>query len=131
MRISIFWFRRDLRLNDNTALIKALNGKLPVLPFFIFDNNITDELPVDDARISFIYDTLRNIQQDLLKQSGSLLIISGDPIDVIKRIISEYPIRSVYFNRDTEKLIGGGFITADETIRSNLKVAVWKGSYRS
>jgi deoxyribodipyrimidine photo-lyase len=50
MKINIFWFRRDLRLEDNTALNKALCSELPVLPVFIFDTNITDELPQDDAR---------------------------------------------------------------------------------
>ena len=45
MKINIFWFRRDLRLEDNTALDQALASGLPVLPLFIFDTNITDELP--------------------------------------------------------------------------------------
>jgi deoxyribodipyrimidine photo-lyase len=57
MKINVFWFRRDLRLDDNTGLINALNSGLRVLPLFIFDTNITEELPVDDHRISFIYDT--------------------------------------------------------------------------
>ena len=56
--ISVFWFRRDLRIEDNTALTKALSSGYPVLPVFIFDTQIIDELPADDARISFIYKQL-------------------------------------------------------------------------
>lgn len=48
MKINTFWLRRDLRLEDNTALDKALASGLPVLPVFIFDTNITDELPPEE-----------------------------------------------------------------------------------
>ena len=60
-KINIFWFRRDLRLNDNTALSKVLLNNNKTLPIFIFDENITDELDNDDARISFIYNQLKKI----------------------------------------------------------------------
>ena len=53
-KINIFWFRRDLRIDDNTALSAASSSKNPVLPIFIFDTNITDKLPLDDRRINFI-----------------------------------------------------------------------------
>jgi len=44
MKLSIFWFRRDLRLEDNTALLHALESNHPFQPMFIFDSNILDEL---------------------------------------------------------------------------------------
>jgi deoxyribodipyrimidine photo-lyase len=47
-KVNIFWFRRDLRLNDNIGLNQALNNKLDVIPLFIFDENITNELDKDD-----------------------------------------------------------------------------------
>ncbi|MCB0807568.1 MAG: deoxyribodipyrimidine photo-lyase, partial [Bacteroidales bacterium] len=53
--VNIFWFRRDLRLNDNSGLFHALSGPFPVLPLFIFDTHITAELKKDDARITFIH----------------------------------------------------------------------------
>ncbi|MFO7935573.1 MAG: deoxyribodipyrimidine photo-lyase, partial [Bacteroidales bacterium] len=56
-----FWFRRDLRLEDNTALHHALGSGSPVLSLFIFDTNILHELPEDDPRLSFIYGRLRSI----------------------------------------------------------------------
>ncbi len=54
-KVNLFWFRRDLRLNDNAGLFHALNSGLPVLPVFIFDKHILDKLKRDDARVTFIY----------------------------------------------------------------------------
>ena len=100
--INIFWFRRDLRLEDNTALAQALASGLPVLPIFIFDTNITDELPHDDSRISFIYKTLSEINGDLRKNGSSLFVTKGDPLRKWQQLIAEFDISSVYINKDYE-----------------------------
>ena len=71
-KVSIFWFRRDLRLEDNHGLYQALQGEHPVLPIFIFDENIINELAIDDPRISFIYKQLANINTVLLDRKTSL-----------------------------------------------------------
>ena len=55
MTYTLFWFRRDLRLSDNTAFFEALNSNTNVLPIFIFDEHILDELEADDARVAFIH----------------------------------------------------------------------------
>jgi deoxyribodipyrimidine photo-lyase len=100
--INIFWFRRDLRLEDNTALIKALASGLPVLPVFIFDTNITDELQQDDARISFIYETLVEINNNLQKAGSSLYVLNGDPEEKWKELIASFNIKAVFINKDYE-----------------------------
>jgi deoxyribodipyrimidine photo-lyase len=100
MKINVVWFRRDLRLNDNTALNKALESNLPVLPVFIFDTNITDDLPVDDPRLSFIYETLSSIDRDLKKHNSSVAIFKGDPMKIWKTLISSFEISSVFINKD-------------------------------
>jgi len=102
MKINIFWFRRDLRTNDNTALSNALKGDLPVLPVFIYDTNITNELPVDDPRISFIYDSLYGINSELTKSGSSILIKKGDPLRVWEELTLTYEINSVFLNKDYE-----------------------------
>ena len=71
MKINIHWFRRDLRLEDNSALNKALNSGLPVLPVFIFDTNIINELQPDDPRVDFIYNNLLSINKEIQKHSRS------------------------------------------------------------
>ena len=102
MKINIFWFRRDLRLDDNTALNHALAEGLPVLPVFIFDTNITEELPADDPRITFIYDNLSQIDKSLKKSGSSLLILKGDPVNLWRKLISENDINAVFINKDYE-----------------------------
>jgi deoxyribodipyrimidine photo-lyase len=102
MKINIFWFRRDLRLDDNTGLNHVLDEGLPVLPLFIFDTVILDELATDDPRISFIYSTLEKINNELHKQGSSLLVLKGDPEKVWKKLIVSYEINSVYINKDYE-----------------------------
>lgn len=100
--ISIFWFRRDLRLADNTALSEALLNRKDVLPLFIFDDQILKELPSDDPRVNFIYDNLRSIDKSLKSYDSSLLCIRGEPKEIWKNLILSYSIKSVYVNKDYE-----------------------------
>ena len=102
MKLTLFWFRRDLRLEDNTALNAAMNSSSNILPLFIFDENILDELPDNDPRVNFIYDTLSSLNRRLSKFQSSILILKGKPEEVWKELIQTYDIASVYLNRDYE-----------------------------
>ncbi len=102
MKINVFWFRRDLRLEDNTALSAALSSDLPVMPVFIFDTDIIDELPRDDARISFIYDNLAAINTSLTSAGSSILIMKGNPLEKWKDLTNSFDINAVYINKDYE-----------------------------
>ena len=102
MKVSIFWFRRDLRLEDNTALFMAISKNKNVLPLFIFDDDILDELPKNDARVNFIYKSLKIIHQHLNKSGSSLFVTKGKIEDVWGKIISSFSIDSVYINKDYE-----------------------------
>jgi deoxyribodipyrimidine photo-lyase len=101
-KVTLFWFRRDLRIDDNTALFHALKSKNNVLPIFIFDTEIIDELDRDDSRITFIYSLLNNINENLKKHNSSLHIEKGKPIEVFSKLIKQYDVESVYTNRDYE-----------------------------
>jgi len=101
-KISVFWFRRDLRLEDNTALARAVSSGYPVLPVFIFDTEIIDELPSDDARISFIYKQLQKIHKQLVARSSSLHLFKGEILIVWKELLARYEIQGVYANKDYE-----------------------------
>ncbi|MFT5860969.1 MAG: deoxyribodipyrimidine photo-lyase [Flavobacteriaceae bacterium] len=100
--IALFWFRRDLRLIDNKGLNAALENKANVLPIFIFDSNILDELDAYDARVSFIHDCLESINEDLKKYGSSIKCFFGNPYDVFKEVINEYSVTDVYLNKDYE-----------------------------
>ncbi|MEO7922477.1 MAG: deoxyribodipyrimidine photo-lyase [Chitinophagaceae bacterium] len=101
--VNIFWFRRDLRLYDNAGLYHALKGDRPVLPIFIFDRNILDELEdKNDRRVEFIHLALLDIQKELLKAGSSLDLRYGTPLDMFSALLEEYTIEKVFTNHDYE-----------------------------
>ena len=102
MKINVFWLRRDLRLTDNVGFSEALKSDLPVLPIFIFDKKILDELPEDDARVNFIHDTLSEMNVQLKGNKTGIRGYYGEPKECIDELISEYEVGSIYTNRDYE-----------------------------
>jgi len=102
-KVNIFWFRRDLRLEDNLGFCKALQGKFPVLPLFIFDPEILETLPKDDARVSFIYIKLQALSNHLKDTcKSSIAMYYGNPLDVFEKIVHKFDVQNVITNRDYE-----------------------------
>jgi deoxyribodipyrimidine photo-lyase len=101
--VNIFWFRRDLRLNDNAGLYSALSSGLPVISLFIFDTDILNKLKSKtDARVEFIHNCLEELNEELGKYGSSLLIEQGKPVDVWKKITGNFSVNQVYTNHDYE-----------------------------
>ena len=98
--ISIFWFRRDLRLDDNKGLYNALKNHNNVLPIFIYDKNILDRLKKNDHRIQFIKNKIEKINENLSKINKSIVQFYGKPVEVFEKLIQEFQISSIYLNRD-------------------------------
>lgn len=117
MQSNIFWFRRDLRIEDNTALIQALNSSQSIIPIFIFDINIIKKLPKDDARISFIYNQLIGINKCLKRFNSSLLVLHGDPEKLILDLVQKKNIGALYSNLDYEPYA----LERDEKITDSLE----------
>lgn len=115
--VTIFWFRRDLRLIDNAGLYYALKQNKNVLPIFIFDKEILDKLPKDDKRVVFIHQQIQNIQAELIKIGSSLKVFYSTPSEVFNQFTQEYSINKVYTNRDYE----GYAIQRDESIKQFLE----------
>lgn len=102
-RINCFWFRRDLRLHDNKGLYKALSAEHPVMPVFIFDTEILDDLgEKDDPRVGFIFDEVINIRNELRSRGSDLWIFYGKPAEVWKKLLDQYTIDTIFTNRDYE-----------------------------
>jgi deoxyribodipyrimidine photo-lyase len=96
---TIYWLRRDIRLDDNTGLYFALTENKQVLPLFIFDSNILDDLEdKKDSRIEFIHNALAQLKEELEQARGSLLVLYGDPMDIFGRLKP----KAVYCNHDYE-----------------------------
>jgi len=102
-KVSIFWFRRDLRLNDNTGLYHALLENEAVLPLFIFDKKILDNLEdVYDRRVDFIHQAITSISEQLNKIGSSMITFHAEPLEAFKQLIDTYTIKTVYANHDYE-----------------------------
>ncbi len=110
--VSFFWFRRDLRLEDNIGLFYALKSQFPVIPLFIFDEAILDSLPKDDARVTFIHESLAKINTQLGQIGSSLLVKKGKTQAVWQTLIEEFDIKEAFFNKDYEPFA----INRDEAI---------------
>lgn len=101
--VNLIWFRRDLRLHDNAALYHALKDENPVLPIFIFDKNILDQLENKaDRRVDFIQRTLLGMQAQLEKAGSSLEVYHGTPYEVFTKLFKKYTISKIFTNHDYE-----------------------------
>jgi deoxyribodipyrimidine photo-lyase len=102
--VNIMWFRRDLRLGDNAALYHALKDTNPVIPVFIFDKNILDDLEdKKDRRVEFIHEALLEMQHELKQHGSSLHVFYDTPDDAFLKLVKEYNIQKVFANEDYEQ----------------------------
>ena len=102
-KISLCWFRRDLRTEDQTALFYSLQQEEQVLPLFIFDRHILDALEdKTDARVTFIHAQITSLKAFFEQQGSSMLVRYGHPEQVFQELLTEYEVQSVYTNRDYE-----------------------------
>ncbi len=103
MKQGIFWFRRDLRTEDNVGLFHALQECDHVIPVFVFDTTILDRIEdKKDHRVTFIHETLQELHSEFEKYGSSLIVRSGDPQEIIVQLAKEYDVSGVYTNRDYE-----------------------------
>ncbi|MCT3733183.1 deoxyribodipyrimidine photo-lyase [Elizabethkingia anophelis] len=102
-KVVVYWFRRDLRLEDNKGLQQALASGLPVLPVFIFDTDILDQLSDPyDRRVDYIHQALISINDTLHKYQSALQVYHGKPLEIFEQITTQYQVQAVYCNRDYE-----------------------------
>ena len=101
-KVALFWFRRDLRLHDNHGLYEALKHNDSVLPIFIFDQQILDSLPKQDARVEFILKQLTEINKTLKSHGSQLAVYNGTTEAVFNKLLGDYQVSSVYCNHDYE-----------------------------
>lgn len=99
---TVFWFRRDLRLEDNAGLYAALTSGHKVLPIFIFDTEIIHKLPSKDARIEMIHAALGKMTNAMKGNRCNVGMYLGKPKAAFESLIKKYPIKKVVTNRDYE-----------------------------
>ncbi len=99
---SIFWHRRDFRINDNAGLYKALKNSKSVQSIFIFDNAILSKLQKDDQRVLFIHQEVEHLKKQYQQFGSDLKVYFGNPVLLIPEIAHEFNAKVVYTNRDYE-----------------------------
>jgi len=117
-KLTIFWFRRDLRIHDNRGFYEALNGSNRVIPIFIYDTEITDKLKKEDPRLTFIEKALGGINSAMKRNRCTTGIYRGTPKAIFKKLIREFTVQNVIANHDYEPYA----LQRDEEIRNLLKV---------
>jgi len=101
--IAIFWFRRDLRIDDNAGLYRALKSGFRVLPLFIFDTVILDRLEDrKDRRIEFIAGAIGELQKTFTRAGSSIAVYHSGPVDTFRKLLTEFNLKAVYANHDYE-----------------------------
>lgn len=98
----IFWFRRDLRIDDNAGLFQALKSGAAVRCVFVFDTDILATLPAADRRIAFIWDCVEILRQRLQAAGSDLYVAHGRAQDIIPNLAEQWGARRVFANRDYE-----------------------------
>lgn len=113
--LSIFWYRRDLRISDNIGLFKAFQMKKTLRPIFIFDTNILDDLKEKkDRRITFLQEQLKELRSSYHKLGSDLWVYHGNPEAIFDKMLRIHPIANVFANMDFEPY----GIERDSTIKS-------------
>jgi deoxyribodipyrimidine photo-lyase len=127
-KINVFWFRRDLRLEDNVGLYHALKSEFNVLPIFIFDEEILDQLAdKSDRRVDYIHQALSKMNDELKEQNSCLKTFYGKPLEIFKQLIESFDIDTVFCNRDYEPIaIKRDAETADFLNKNQIKFLDYK-----
>ena len=123
MSTALLWFHNDLRLGDNPALVKAIESGKPVIPLFIWDENDSD-LHTGRAAMWWLHQSLDKLSSRIEGLGNKLILRKGNPKDIVKEIINEYDVSTVYLNRRFEPPI----IERDEHILSDIDHTVTNGN---
>ncbi|MCX7623642.1 MAG: deoxyribodipyrimidine photo-lyase [Thermomicrobium sp.] len=89
MTTTVWWIRRDLRLADNCALATALEGATRLVPLFVVDPHLTGHSARSQRRIAFLFSALRALDEALRERGSRLVVRSGDPVEVLPRVVAE------------------------------------------
>src|SRR5690554_5063051 len=103
-KVNVFWFRRDLRVEDNVGFSACLSKGLPCIPIFIFDDEEFEKLKTANKRLKFIQNTLETLKNKLLGLGLELCIEYAQPISIIKKLSKDFEIVSVFANEEYESL---------------------------
>lgn len=118
--VVLFWFRRDLRLDDNIGLEAALASGWPVVPVFVYDTDLLSKLEeAADRRVDWLHQCLSVLQTAFVDIGTSLVVYNGRVNEAFEGWLSRFDVKAVYTNRDYEPAA----LRRDEAVRQLLLAA--------
>jgi deoxyribodipyrimidine photo-lyase len=96
---TIFWFKRDLRTDDNTGLLNAVRDSGEVLPLYVLEDSILGKYPDGGKRLGFFADALLNLEAELRALGSYLLVMRGKAEEIIPALVNSHKIEAIYTNR--------------------------------
>ena len=122
--INILWFKKDLRLTDNEALIESLKDR-DVLPIYIVEKELWEQKTYSDRQWQFCKESLLDLRNSLLKIGQPLIIRTGKVVEIFDNISNKFNIRGIYSHQET-----GDYFTykRDQEVRkwASMKKIIWK-----
>jgi deoxyribodipyrimidine photo-lyase len=114
---SLFWFRRDLRDEDNAGLYYALTSSRQVHCAFLFDREILESLPSrEDRRVEFIRESVAQLREALRGRGGELLVLHGPARQAVPALAARLQVDAVFANEDYEP----GAVARDAAVEASL-----------
>lgn len=101
-KVSLFWFRRSIRLDDNRALIEAVENADQVVPVFILDPEILTHPTTGQARTHFLFEALADVDASLRQRGSRLIVRHGQPVAELERLVKETGATALFFGREYE-----------------------------
>jgi deoxyribodipyrimidine photo-lyase len=120
---SVWWLRRDLRLDDNPALQSAIRSSEEVIPLFILDPSLRDSGKNRGRRSAFLLASLRSLDEDLRVLGSRLIVREGEPHHVLTRILAETEARAIFAQADVSPYAR----KRDEAIRREMPLHLTEG----
>ena len=93
------WFRQDLRLTDNPALLHAADSGKPILPLFILDEHSPDVRPLGAAQKWWLHHSLLSLSNGLKKLGCTLVLRRGASEDIIRNLVQDTSADAICWNR--------------------------------
>ena len=114
----LFWYRKDLRVNDNKALTKALTLSKAITSIYIFDETYQYDFN-SKSRAWFLSESLKELNENWEKAGSRLLFQKGSPIHLIPFVAKKINAKYIFWNKSIEPYE----IERDEKIKAELKTS--------
>eukprot|EP00730_Choanoeca_flexa_P018800 TRINITY_DN9160_c0_g3_i2.p1 TRINITY_DN9160_c0_g3~~TRINITY_DN9160_c0_g3_i2.p1 ORF type:complete len:514 (+),score=85.09 TRINITY_DN9160_c0_g3_i2:101-1642(+) len=102
MVTSLHWFRKGLRLHDNPALLKAIDGATKIYPVFVIDPHFANPEYVGVIRYNFLLESLRDLDENLKAKGSRLYVLKGEPKEQLQKKFKDWGVTRFTYEFDTE-----------------------------